>query len=66
MKTLRTGAEGDVVVDEMSRDELLALIDREARENFNMSGEEFAGKWAAGEFAGVDDPRLSDLAILLP
>ena len=66
MSTLHTDLGDDVTIDEMSRDELLALIDREARENFNMSGEDFAAKWASGGFQGVDDPRLSDLAILLP
>lgn len=63
---LRTGMEGEVVVDDMTREDLLALIDKEARENFNMSGDEFARRWEAGDFAGVDDPRLTDLAILLP
>lgn len=66
MSSLRTESEGNVVIEEMKAGELEVLLDREARELLNITGVEFAAKWAAGEYVDADDPRITDLAMLLP
>ena len=66
MKTLPPGTEGDVVIEEMAPGAVEVLLDREARKVLGISGTEFAEKWAAGEYMDADDPRITDLAILLP
>ena len=52
---------------ELTREEGLALLDREARRYLQMSAEEFIRAWEAGEFD--DDPDRPDVmyvAMLLP
>jgi len=52
---------------ELTREEGLALLDREARRRLNMSAEAFIQAWDAGEFD--DDPDRPDVmyvAMLLP
>ncbi|BCB81332.1 hypothetical protein GCM10022251_61810 [Phytohabitans flavus] len=53
-------------VDEMTPEEQRALLEREARRNLNMSADEFAAKWRAGEFQGNEDPKVTQVAMLLP
>lgn len=55
-----------VEVTELTEEELWAIIDREATQMFNISGEEFARRWSEGEFRDCDDPRILQVAILLP
>lgn len=60
-------AETTVPIREVSREEGLAIIDRQARRYLNMSGEEFARRWQAGEFKDDPDrPGLMHVAMLLP
>jgi hypothetical protein len=52
---------------ELTREEGLALLDREARRYLQMTAEEFIRAWEAGEFD--DDPDRPDVmyvAMLLP
>lgn len=51
---------------ELTEEQLLAIIDREARQMFNISGEEFSRRWRDGEYRDSDDPRIMQVAILLP
>lgn len=53
-------------VDEFSPERQHELLDREARQSFNLTAEEFAQKWHAGEFRGDDDPKATQVAMLLP
>lgn len=40
-------------------------FDDEARQHLGMSGEEFLGKWRAGEFHDPEDPEVRWVASLL-
>lgn len=52
---------------ELTREEGLALLDREARRYLQMSAEEFIRAWEAGEFDDDPDrPNVMYLAMLLP
>ena len=52
---------------ELTREEGLALLDREARRYLHMSAEEFIRAWEAGEFDGDPDrPDVMYVAMLLP
>ena len=56
----------DDSIEIMTREEGLALIDRQARKFLGMSGEEFLRRYRAGE---IEDPHRLDVArvaILLP
>jgi len=48
---------------QLSREQLDALIDREARGRLQMSGSEFKRKYKAGKLA--DSPTVRDIAMLL-
>jgi hypothetical protein len=52
---------------ELTREEGIALLDREARRRLHMSGEEFIRAWEAGEFDDDPDrPEVMYVAMLLP
>jgi hypothetical protein len=53
-------------VDELTAEQHKELLDREARRLLNMSAEEFTERWNSGEFAGNDDPKVTQVAMLLP
>lgn len=57
---------GDVVVEELEPGAVERLRDREAWDLLGISGDEFAERWTAGDYANSDDPRITDLAMLLP
>ncbi|MDQ3702735.1 MAG: hypothetical protein M3442_17695 [Chloroflexota bacterium] len=60
-------AEITVPIREVTREEGLAIIDRQARRYLNMSGEEFARRWRAGEFKDdPDQPGMMHVVMLLP
>ncbi len=42
------------------------LLEREARRLLNVSAEEFARRWHAGEYQHNDDPKITQVAMLLP
>jgi hypothetical protein len=65
VSTLHTDSEG-VTVEDLAPGAIEELLEKEARDVLGVSGAEFAQRWAAGEFVGNDDPRLTDLAMLLP
>ncbi|MGH2610793.1 MAG: hypothetical protein ACRDHF_17065 [Tepidiformaceae bacterium] len=52
----------------VSREEGVAMFDREARRLMGMSGEEFLRKWDAGDFDvdGPDHTKLIELYFLMP
>lgn len=52
----------DIRVIELTREEGMAMFDRQARERLGMSGEEFLRKWDAGE---IDDPDRNDVLMLV-
>ncbi len=49
----------------LTHEEWLAKIDRAARRYLNMSGEEFARTWKAGEFEDPERPEVRRVAMLL-
>jgi hypothetical protein len=51
-------------VQELDRDEGLALIENEAQRLLGMSALDFIAKWDAGELA--DAPGVTEVALLLP
>jgi hypothetical protein len=52
---------------ELSREEGLELLDREARRYLHMSAEEFIRAWEAGKFDDdPDQPDVMYVAMLLP
>ena len=52
---------------EVSREEGLEIIDRQARRYLGISGEEFLRRWRRGEYgAHLDQPGVMDLVMLLP
>lgn len=53
-------------VRELDQHEGWELLDRQARRQLDMSGEQFVQAWDAGQFDGVDDPAVIDVAMLLP
>jgi hypothetical protein len=53
-------------VDELTPEQQRALLESEARRNLNMSADEFAARWKAGEFRDNDDPKVTQVAMLLP
>jgi hypothetical protein len=54
-------------VRELTREEGLALLDREARRYLQISAEEFIRAWEAGEFdEDPDRPNVMYVAMLLP
>ena len=50
----------------VSREEGRALVDRQARRYFNMSGEEFIRAWESGQFDDPDGPNVMRVAMLIP
>jgi len=57
---------GSVEVTEISRADQEAALDQEAQELLNISGEEFARRWHAGQYTDSDDARVTQVAMLLP
>ncbi|HSV66967.1 MAG TPA: hypothetical protein VLJ59_13785 [Mycobacteriales bacterium] len=58
--------QGSVEVEEISVDEERRRLDVEARRVLNVSGEELRSRWLAGKFREHGDPKVAQLAILLP
>ena len=54
----------------VTRDEGLAIFDRDARQALGISGEEFLRRWDAGEYQPVPDTvegrAIGRLAVLIP
>ncbi len=52
---------------ELSREEGLAVLDRQARRYLGMSGDEFAQAWRSGKFDQQSDrPEVMRVAMLVP
>jgi hypothetical protein len=61
-----TPTEEAVSVRELSRDEVLAILDRQSVRRLGISGEEFLRRWYCGEYAAdLDRPALLHLASLV-
>jgi len=59
--------QGDgVKIQELSREEGRKLLDEVAKHYLNMSADEFARRWDAGEFVGEERPEVMRVAMLLP
>lgn len=52
----------DIQTIELTREEGIAMFDRQARERLGMSGEEFLKRWEAGE---IEDPDRNDVMMLV-
>ena len=51
----------------LDRDEWMTLVDRVARRELGISGEEFIRRWEAGEYGDPDErPEVMRVAMLLP
>ena len=62
----RTGI-GDRQIRMLNRDQWMGLVDRAARRELGMSGDEFIRRWEAGEFRDPDErPEVMRVAMLLP
>lgn len=61
---LTTSSAHDVV--ELTAAEERAYIDHECRRLLGMSADEFARLWKIGEFRDNDDPKVTQVAMLLP
>lgn len=55
-----------IEIEEVSETDQLAALDREARRQLNMTGQEFAERWRRGEFSNNPDPQITQIAMLLP
>lgn len=58
--------EPDTEIRELSVEEGERLLDRQSRRYLDMSGEEFARKWRAGEIEADSRPEVMRVAMLLP
>jgi hypothetical protein len=56
----------EVEVVEASRSEGRAMLDRAAREELGLTGDQFLGKWDAGDYEDADDPAVTRVAMLIP
>jgi hypothetical protein len=52
--------------EELSPEQDRELLEREALRLLNLSAEEFARRWKAGEYRDSDDPKATQVAMLLP
>jgi hypothetical protein len=65
METTTQGTNGQIR--ELTREEGLALLDREAQRYLHMSAEQFIKAWEAGDFdEDPDRPDVMYVAMLLP
>lgn len=64
--TQRSASSGGTDVVELAPEEASKMLDREARRLLNVSGEEFARRWYAGEYRDCEDPNITQVAMLLP
>jgi hypothetical protein len=55
----------DGTLRELTRDEGRALLDRQARRELGISGEEFLRRYKAGEYADIDTPAVARVAMLV-
>jgi hypothetical protein len=62
----KTTADHGIEVVELSREEGRAMLDRAARQDLGISGDEFLAKWDAGKYEDADDPAVTRVAMLIP
>lgn len=53
-------------VDYLSHEDVLALLDKQAREYLGMSGEEFLRRWETGDFEDPDSFEVFHVGMLVP
>lgn len=65
---MRTQVDADAAaeVEEQTEEQRRELLEHEARRLMGMSAEEFAERWRNGEFRENDDPKVTQVAMLLP
>jgi hypothetical protein len=56
----------DIEVVELTAHEEYEYIEQESRRLLGMDLSEFRQRWAAGEFRDNDDPKVTQVAMLLP
>ena len=55
-----------IEVEKIDAEDSWAIFDGAARRLLHLSGEEFAARWDAGEYAVDDDTRVMRVAMLRP
>lgn len=63
---MTTNAELEFDVVELTEREERALLERSARDLLGISADEFARRWSAGNYRDCDDPKVTQVAMLLP
>lgn len=53
-------------VAELTEDEERAMLERSARQLLGISAEEFTRLWTSGAYRDCDDPKVTQVAMLLP
>ena len=56
----------EIEVVELTKDEEREYIEAECRRLLGISVAEFSQRWHAGEYRDSDDPRITQVAMLLP
>lgn len=56
----------EVEVVEVTREQGRAMLDRAARDELGMSGDQFLARWDAGDYEDADDPAVTRVAMLIP
>jgi len=51
---------------EVTREQGRAMLDRAARDELGMSGDQFLSKWDAGDYDDTDDPAVTRVTMLIP
>ena len=59
-------ADHEVEVVEVTREEGRAMLDRAARDELSLTGEQFLARWDTGDYEDTDDPAVTRVAMLIP
>jgi hypothetical protein len=59
-------SDDEVEVVEVTREQGRAMLDRAARDELGMSGDQFLSKWDAGDYDDTDDPAVTRVTMLIP
>lgn len=61
-----TNADVGIEVVVLTEAEERAMLERSARQALGISADEFARRWYAGAYRDCDDPKVTQVAMLLP
>jgi hypothetical protein len=63
---MTTNADAGIDVVELTEEKERAMLERSARQLLGLSADEFARRWSSGAYRDCDDPRVTQVAMLLP